>query len=63
MILEEIMILKENMMGKKEENSPGNTFSKPRTPLYHRIHKFKSSVVKSIVGSSVNSRFIHSDPD
>ena len=47
----------------RRENSPGNTFSKPRTPLYHRIHKFKSSVVKSIVGSSVNSRFIRSEPD
>ena len=41
----------------------GVSFSKPRTPLYHRIHKFKSSVVKSIVDSGVNSRFIHSDPD
>ena len=45
------------------KNSPEGTFSKPRTPLYHRIHKFKWSVVKSIVGLSVDSRFIHLDPD
>ena len=46
-----------------EKRGNGVSFSKPRTPLYHRIHKFKSSVVKSIVDLGVNSRFIHSDPD
>ena len=51
----------EDMLGRKRGN--GVSFSKPRTPLYHRIHKFKSSVVKSIVDIGVNSRFIHSDPD
>ena len=48
--------------GQKKRGN-GVSFSKPRTPLYHRIHKFKSSVVKSIVDLGVNSRFIHSDPD
>ena len=48
--------------GQKKRGN-GVSFSKPRTPLYHRIHKFKSSNVKSIVDLGVNSRFIHSDPD
>ena len=52
----------EDMLGRKKRGN-GVSFSKPRTPLYHRIHKFKSSVVKSIVDLGVNSRFIHSDPD
>ena len=61
-----MIVEEENKLGKNRKTRSGpirNGFSKPRTPLYHRIHKFKSSVVKSIVGSSVNSRFIHSDPD